>query len=150
MTFRILSAAVLAAWAVAAVHVIGAEPVIGAEEQAAPTMNDGIYTDAQAKRGAEVYKTICANCHGATGQGGEMAPALAGKDFLTNWVNQTMADLFVKVHEEMPQDNPGTLKPEQAADSIAFVLSLNKYPAGKAELSKDKTALKAIKIAAPK
>ena len=145
MRFRILCGTVLAAWAVAAVH------VIGATEQAAPTsVNDGIYTAEQAKRGAEVYKQICANCHGGKLEGGDMAPALTGPDFMGNWSKQTLGDLFAKVHEEMPQDNPGTLKPEQAADSIAYVLSVNKFPVGTSELGKEKAALSKIKFAAPK
>jgi mono/diheme cytochrome c family protein len=146
MRFRILSGTLLAAWAVAAVHVIGA-----AEQTAPASVLEGVYTEAQAKRGAAVYKQICENCHGAALAGGDMAPPLTGADFMSNWVKQTMGDMFVKVHEEMPQDNPGTLKPDQAADSIAYVLSFNKFPAGKTELSTDKDALKKIKFApAPK
>jgi quinoprotein glucose dehydrogenase len=144
MSFRILGGALLAAMTVAAVH------VIGVQAQAPTSVNDGIYTAEQAKRGAEVYSQICANCHGKTLAGGEMAPPLTGSDFMATWGKQTMGDLFMKVHEEMPQDNPGTLKPEQAADAIAYLLSFNKYPAGTTELAKDKAALSKIKFAAPK
>ena len=147
MRFRILGGSLLAVWAVAAVGAVsGQEP-----QAAAPTsVLGGIYTEEQAKRGETVYAQTCANCHGATLAGGEMAPALAGPDFIPAWLNQTVQDLFVRVHEDMPQDNPGTLTPEQAADTVAFILATNKYAAGKTDLSNDKDVLKNIKIEAPK
>ncbi len=146
MRFRILGGILLAVWAVAAVTAVsGQEP-----QAAAPaSVLEGIYTEEQAKRGEALYAQACANCHGATLQGGEMAPALAGADFMPAWVKQSVNDLFVRVHEDMPQDNPGTLTPEQAADTVAFMLAANKYPAGKTELSKDKDVLKTIKFDAP-
>jgi len=50
----------------------------------------------------------------------------------------------------MPQDNPGALTREQDADVIAFVLSINKLPAGKAELPAQSEMLKQIKFEAIK
>ena len=49
----------------------------------------------------------------------------------------------------MPSSAPGTLTPEQYADVMSFVLSVNKYPAGKTELPKDGAGLKDVKMAAP-
>src|SRR3989442_10485004 len=46
---------------------------------------DGVYSDEQAKRGAPLYSQYCASCHGPELMGGEMAPALAGGDFSSNW-----------------------------------------------------------------
>jgi S-disulfanyl-L-cysteine oxidoreductase SoxD len=147
MRFRILGGTLLTVWAVSAVSAMsGQEP-----QAAAPTsVLGGIYTDEQAKRGETVYAQTCANCHGATLAGGEMAPALTGPDFIAGWMKQSVHDLFVRVHEDMPQDNPGTLTPEQASDAVAFVLATNKYPAGKSELPTDKDVLKNIKFEAPK
>ena len=143
MRFRILTGTLLAVWSVAAVHAL--------EGQAPASVAEGAYTKEQAKRGEKVYADTCASCHGANLLGGEMAPALAGPDFLAGWAGkQTLNDLYLKVHEEMPQDNPGTLTPAQAADAVAFMLATNKYPAGKVELTSDKGVLKAIKIDAPK
>ena len=39
------------------------------------TAKDGVYTDAQAKRGQALYTDRCAQCHGAT-LGGDIAPPL--------------------------------------------------------------------------
>jgi hypothetical protein len=45
----------------------------------------------------------------------------------------------------MPEDNPGSLKPQQYADVVAYFLKLNGYPAGKTELTGPE-ALKTIKL----
>jgi hypothetical protein len=34
----------------------------------------------------------------------------------------------------MPEDNPGSLKPQEYGDVIAFFLSLNAFPTGDADL----------------
>jgi polar amino acid transport system substrate-binding protein len=47
----------------------------------------------------------------------------------------------------MPEDNPGSLKPQQYADVVAYFLELNGYPEGKAEL--DPAAIKTIKFEKP-
>jgi hypothetical protein len=44
----------------------------------------------------------------------------------------------------MPQNAPGKLNRQQNADVLAFVLSANKFPAGKMELSRQTEFLKGI------
>ena len=48
------------------------------------TQWDGVYTEAQAARGALVYSQYCASCHGPDLSGSEMAPALTGGEFNSN------------------------------------------------------------------
>jgi hypothetical protein len=48
----------------------------------------------------------------------------------------------------MPQDKPGTLGRQQTADVVAYILSVNRAPAGKTELPGEAEVLKAITIAA--
>ena len=55
-----------------------------------------------------------------------------------------------KISQDMPSSPPGTLTPEQYADVLAYVLNVNKYPAGSAEIPKDGANLKAVKMGAPK
>ena len=113
-------------------------------------MWDGVYTEEQAKRGAAVYRQWCSSCHGNELEGGEMAPGLVGGGFTSNWNGLTLGDLFDRTRNTMPQDNPGALTREQDADVIAFVLSINKLPAGKAELPAQSEMLKQIKFEAIK
>jgi mono/diheme cytochrome c family protein len=114
------------------------------------TTADGIGTDAQVKRGADVYAMQCATCHDAQLAGSGTAPALSGTDFSANWKDETVSSLFERIRATMPADNPGSLKRDQVADLIVFILNFNKYPLAAAELPPDSDALKAIKITAPK
>ena len=117
---------------------------------AAKTTNDGVFTDAQVKRGSEVYQQMCAACHDAQLAGSGTAPALSGTDFSANWKDETVGSLFERIRATMPADNPGSLQRPQVADLVSFILNFNKYPAGQSELATDFEALKAIKISAVK
>jgi|SRR5215467_14664980 len=114
------------------------------------TTADGVGTDAQVKRGSDVYSMNCAACHDAQLAGSGTAPALAGTDFAANWKDENVASLFERIRATMPADNPGSLKRDQAADLVAFILNFNKYPTSQKELPADSESLKAIKITAPK
>jgi mono/diheme cytochrome c family protein len=107
---------------------------------------DGVYTADQSKRGGVVYAKECASCHGAELTGGESAPPLTGGAFLSNWNGLTVGDLFERIRQSMPLDDPGRLSRQQDADVLAFILNANEYPAGKAELDKQTEVLKLIKI----
>jgi mono/diheme cytochrome c family protein len=107
---------------------------------------DGIYTDEQANRGKQLYSDACASCHGPELTGGEMAPPLVGGDFTADWNGLTVGDLFERIRISMPQNAPGSLSGAQNADVLAFVLQVNKFPAGTTELGKDAMMLKAIKF----
>jgi S-disulfanyl-L-cysteine oxidoreductase SoxD len=121
----------------------------GAQAPAAKSVNDGVYTADQAKRGDVLYKEQCATCHGDNLEGSGPMPPLAGKDFLGNWQGKTVGDLFEKTHTTMPATAPGSLTPAQAADIVANLLSKG-YPAGTTELDSKVEALQQIKIEAPK
>ena len=109
-------------------------------------MWDGVYTDDQAKRGEPIYRKECATCHGDMLTGGESAPPLTGGAFLANWNGLTMGDLFDRIRKTMPQTNPGRLTRQQDADILAFMLSANKFPAGKTELYRQSEMLKEIRF----
>jgi quinoprotein glucose dehydrogenase len=107
-----------------------------------------VYTAEQAKRGAALYSTECASCHGLALNGGEMAPPLTGGEFLSNWSGLTVGDLFDRIRQTMPADRPGSLSREKDADIIAHILSMNQFPAGSQELERQSEALKQIRIEA--
>jgi len=107
---------------------------------------DGVFTADQAKRGQEVYAKECASCHGSDLTGGESAPPLAGPGFLSNWTTLTVGDLFERTRVSMPGNNPGKLPRAQVADLMAYLLSANRFPEGKAELDKQAEVLKQIRI----
>jgi hypothetical protein len=78
--------------------------------------------------------------------GGEMSPPLTGGEFLSNWNGLTLGDLFERIRTTMPQNNPGKLSREVNAAITAYILSVNKFPAGKTELPYATEFLKEIRI----
>jgi mono/diheme cytochrome c family protein len=116
------------------------------EASAARTVWNGVYTAAQADRGAAVYAQDCANCHGAGLEGADMSPALAGAAFMASWNDLTLGDLFERIRISMPADRPGTLSRQQMADVIAHMLRANRFPAGATELPTETPALRTLKF----
>ena len=109
-------------------------------------MLDGVYTEAQAKRGADVFAASCSSCHGADLAGDGFAPPLAGSEFASNWNDLSVGDLFERVRISMPPEGPNTVTAAAKADILAHVLKMNRYPAGETELEPKTEVLKQIKI----
>jgi cytochrome c len=107
---------------------------------------DGIYTEEQATRGKALYSQECASCHGGELTGGEMAPPLAGGEFMAGWDGLTVGDLFERIRISMPQNAPGSLSGQQNVDILAFIFSASKFPTGTAEMPKEAGILKQIKF----
>lgn len=116
-----------------------------ATSQSATSVWDGVYSDAQAKKGETVYFTNCAVCHGDDFAGREQAPALAGLAFMEKWNRATVRKLFEKV-ELMPPTQPKSLPAQDYVDAVAYLLSVNELPAGPSALPNDRAALGRIEI----
>ena len=104
-------------------------------------MKAGVYTAAQADRGQAVFRSKCASCH---------APNRFTDDlFYTSFAGKPLWEMFDVISDSMPEDNPGSLKKEEYADVIAYLLKLNNFPAGETDLPIDKDALSAILMEKP-
>jgi mono/diheme cytochrome c family protein len=116
-------------------------PLIGLAQDAA------LYTGAQAQQGATLYATQCAACHGAQLEGGA-GPALTGSPFhqMAAVQHLTPKSLLEVVSTTMPMTAPGTLKPDQYAALVAFILQRSGYPAGDKPLSKDSANLASLDL----
>jgi mono/diheme cytochrome c family protein len=117
--------------------------VCSAAAQQPLTVNQGVYTDEQARRGQASYKAQCASCHGDTLEG-RAGPPLTGDDFMGAWNKEPLSELFSKIRNTMPQDAPGKLTPDQSADVLAYILQVSKFPSGRTALRTDEAALKQI------
>ena len=115
-------------------------------QQPAPAPVQGIYTEAQAKRGLVFYQDFCEACHGPALAGDTAAP-LVGPKFEELWIGKTYRDLFEKIRVTMPPDAPGTITRQQIAAIIAYKLSLDRFPPGQTELTTDIAVLRTIPIA---
>jgi thiosulfate dehydrogenase len=75
-------------------------------------------------RGAALYTTSCARCHGPDGAGMAAVPALWGPksyNIAASMARVSVAAAFVR--RNMPFDQPGTLTDQQAFDVAAYVNS---------------------------
>ncbi|MGH9473376.1 MAG: c-type cytochrome [Terriglobales bacterium] len=109
---------------------------------------DGVYTAAQAARGAGDFTRSCASCHGDDLAGIDEAPALAGGQFLSDFDGLTAGALFDRIRNTMPQAAPKSLSAETYADILAYLLQANGFPAGAKPLDDRSTFLNAIAIEA--
>ena len=129
----------------------------GAQAPAPPTrtVQDGVFSDAQATRGQALYGQRCAGCHGPA-LAGASAPALTGDMFTNRFRMEPLSGLFIQIRYAMPPvpvasaaATPAGAVPagggdaaapavpqltdEQAADLVAHILKSNGFPAGKAD-----------------
>ena len=112
------------------------------------TTGSGVFTDEQVSQGEVVYQDKCAVCHGSDLRGGGFAPELVGEFFLQGWIDSNVGELFVRIQETMPSDNPGTLNNDETTNLTAFLLHTNGYPPGPQALPTDPAGLEAIVISA--
>lgn len=99
----------------------------------------GLYSTAQANRGRDQFRSTCAECH--------TTPEFSDNAFKLKWSRRTLGDLFTFIHQNMPDNAPGILTPQQAADLTAYILQLNEVPAGSAQLPTDEARLNGISLA---
>ena len=106
--------------------------------QSGGSVADGVFSDAQASRGEQTFRQVCAACHD-TGE-------FSGGRFRLTWIGQTAADLFDTISTLMPEGDPGSLSPAEYASVVAYLLQLNGYPAGDAELPASLSSLRGMEI----
>jgi mono/diheme cytochrome c family protein len=115
--------------------VVGATSIAG---QDAKTTNSGVYTAAQSERGKKTFEAKCTACHDTA--------RFTGEIFFESWNNKTMKDIWDVASGTMPEDNPGSLKPNEYADILSYFLQLNAFPTGDAELMPGAATMATIKI----
>src|SRR3954466_9049115 len=115
----------LARMAMAASAAIAIAAIGGWHALAQTAAKPGPFTDAQAQAGQAAYAEHCAKCHDS----GE-APPLTGAGFLNVWASRSTHDLFARVKDTMPVDNPGSLSNETVVPIIAYLLKNNGATAG--------------------
>ena len=106
--------------------------------QGGSSVQDGVFTVEQSRRGEAKYMKTCRKCHqrDLAGDWVEDAPPLVGGEFLSNWAQWTAGDLFEFMTLEMPpkRKDRRDLTAENYADILAFILEKNGFPAGAADL----------------
>lgn len=108
-------------------------------EQPPQTSADGIFTAAQADRGAGLFDQHCARCHSIQ--------EFTGPAFNTVWAGTPASALFLRIANTMPMDQPGSLGTEQTTALLAHILDSNGMPSGNQPLSGDLPWLTGIQMA---
>lgn len=99
----------------------------------------GVYSPAQARRGESTHRKHCTECHNAV--------AYSGPAFRRLWAGRPVYEFWDQIRSTMPNDSPGSLKPAEYLDILAYVLRLNGYPAGENALPSDPEQLRTIRFA---
>jgi hypothetical protein len=94
----------------------------------------GVYSDAQAARGATEYDTQCSSCHNPDLSGGT-APPLKEARFARDFAGKDLTVLYSKILKTMPRSNPGSLDEDTSLDLVAHVLKENGFAAGQTDLT---------------
>lgn len=89
----------------------------------------GIYRQEQAERGRQVFRESCSECH--------YSSEMQGTQFQFQWGRRTVEDLYEHLVKTMPEDAPGTLSSSAYVDVVSYILRLNGFQAGPAELRSD-------------
>ena len=126
-----------------------AMPAVFAAQGSSRSTRDGVYSVEQAAAGQRTYDALCASCHGSMASvTPDMAPLLNDSGFQNLWKGRSLAQLFDRIRETMPQDKPNTLSADDTASLVAYILKGNELPAGEKALATDVEVLKEIKFEA--
>jgi quinoprotein glucose dehydrogenase len=95
------------------------------------TTDQGVYTAAQAARGAKIHENYCGACHRDPGGN---APVIAGERFTKSFAEASLQNVFTTIKTTMPRNNPASLTDAEYVDVVAHLLRQNGYPDGMNEL----------------
>jgi mono/diheme cytochrome c family protein len=108
---------------------------VAAAQSTAPsttTVWQGVYSEAQAARGKVEYTTHCASCHRDDLSG--YNDILKGARFMEKNRESALHLFFEKTKTTMPRGAPASLTDKAYVDIVSYVLKVNEFPAGAAEL----------------
>ena len=124
----------LPALAFAAVFTTGLANRTVLAQEPVKTVDDRVYSEEQATRGAASYDTACSGCH-RPDLGGANGPALRGERFARNFAGKDLKTFYTKIATTMPRGAAASLGDAVYLDIVAHILRENGFPAGEGELT---------------
>jgi hypothetical protein len=103
------------------------------------TVQDGVYTMEQARRGESAAWVECFGCHSRSEWSED-------RFMWGEWLDRRVGDLYTAISRSMPEEDPGRLTPQEYADIVAYMLWLSDVPLGETELPPDVQLLDRIFI----
>ena len=131
------------AFVFAAVLAAGLMDLTVRAQETVKTVADGVYSEAQATRGAASYDTSCAGCHRAD-LGGGNGPALRGERFARIFAGKDLKTFYTKIATTMPRGAAASLGDAVYLDIVAHILRENGFPASDGELTAE--ALSGVQV----
>jgi mono/diheme cytochrome c family protein len=102
------------------------------------TTKSGVYSREQADRGQDVYIGMCKSCH--------TPESHTAATFTVKWNGKPLSALYEYIRDQMPKNEPGSLSEQEYADVLAYVLKLNRMPAGSDDLPTEVGTMKTIRF----
>ena len=118
------------AWFSALVGVISLVGLAGSRERS----SDRVYSDAQAARGQQLYKTQCVACHGEALEG-VVGPPLGDSGSSRPGVRVRSPSSSTRSRRRCLRRRPGSVSRQQAIDLAAYFLHAGKFPSGQTDLA---------------
>src|SRR5687768_212593 len=118
---------------VALAALAGVSSMRAGAQSAEPRIWQGVYSEAQAARGKEVFTANCVRCH-AQDLAGVTGPALKGDRFHQTFGSEPIDRLFIKVRDTMPPNYGDTITDQNKLDAITYILQYNGFPSGPNDL----------------
>lgn len=115
---------------------LAAVAILVAAQSTPRSTADGVFTNAQANAGRELWAAACNNCHTPHN----------GVPFKNKWMGRDLAALFVYTRNEMPKADPGSLADEEYVQAIAYLMRVNGMPIGDKPLPPDSASLSRIRF----
>lgn len=109
-----------------------------AEEAPAVTTATASFTAEQADEGRNLFRAQCTECH--------YSSEFSDSQFQFKWSRRTAGNLYQLIQTSMPETAPGSLSPEETVALVSYILSMNGFEPGSAELSTDRAVLDAIEL----
>ena len=120
-----------------------AAPAIAQDQSLSPAG----FTADQAAQGEREYNEQCANCHGYSLEGFELAPSLSGNFFSRRWGDKPIAALAANL-QRMPPTVVGGLGPRVYSQILAYMLQQNGVAPGATPLPEALTDLGGLMVPA--
>ena len=133
MANRVFASAIAAVAAAAALSASGYAAAAAAQDDASPSVWDGVYSTEQARQGAALYGESCARCHGEDLTGSN-ASALVGDAFILDWGGLKLNSVLTRIRT-MPPGRAGILGDDSYLAITAYILKANAFPAGSEALT---------------
>ncbi len=114
-------------------------PTTTAADPAPVAMGAATFTDDQADRGRDLFRAQCTECH--------YSSEFSDSQFKFKWSRRSAGNLYNLIQSSMPETAPGSLTPEEAVSVVTYIMRMNGFEPGAAELPADRAVLDGISLA---